>query len=419
MGFASAYLEKKTIGRVLVKEEALPGTGIIIIVPCFDEPSISHLLDSLSRCETPDCPVEVIVGVNAPPSATQSQEEQNRVTIKDLKSWKQENKVTPFRLFYFDAGISIDKGWGAGSARKLIMDEAVSRFDSIDNPGGIIVSLDADCTVSTNYLVTLYDRFSSSPGVIGASIRFEHIIPGIDEEPLLRKAIIAYELHMRYYYQALKYTGYPYVFHTIGSALAARAAAYVKVGGMNRRQAGEDFYFIQKMIPLGGFIEINDTAVYPSPRTSARVPFGTGPAVRAIMENPGQQFFTYDPRSFTDLRILVEMVPSLWEYTPTGEDIMEERVPAGLSKFLKANEWLSRVDEARSNTSSQDSFIKRFYNWFNMFQVVKYLNFVHTSGDYKKIAVEEASLEMLRIISGIDIKDDNYKLLARYRMLER
>jgi len=42
---------------------------------------------------------------------------------------------------------------------------------------------------------------------------------------------------------------------------------------MNRKQAGEDFYFIQKLMPLGGYFALNSTAIYPSPRESSRVPF--------------------------------------------------------------------------------------------------------------------------------------------------
>jgi hypothetical protein len=47
---------------------------------------------------------------------------------------------------------------------------------------------------------------------------------------------------------------FSYAYHTVGSAMAVKAYQYVKVGGMNRRQAGEDFYFIQKLVHSGNFI---------------------------------------------------------------------------------------------------------------------------------------------------------------------
>ena len=73
-------------------------------------------------------------------------------------------------------------------------------------------------------------------------------------------------------FRDLHFTGFPYVHHTVGSAIAVKAMTYVKAGGMNRRMAGEDFYFIQKLLPAGGFFNLNQTTVYPSPRSSQGFP---------------------------------------------------------------------------------------------------------------------------------------------------
>src|SRR5213594_3575687 len=94
-------------------------------------------------------------------------------------------------------------------------------------------------------------------------------------DPKVAEAIAAYELHLRYYVRALRYAGFPYAHHTIGSCMAVRADVYKKQGGMNKRQAGEDFYFLQKIIPLGHFTDLTETKVIPSSRPSDRVPFGT------------------------------------------------------------------------------------------------------------------------------------------------
>jgi len=45
----------------------------------------------------------------------------------------------------------------------------------------------------------------------------------------------------------LQQAGSPYAYHTIGSAFACRAEAYIAAGGMNRRHAAEDFYFLQQL----------------------------------------------------------------------------------------------------------------------------------------------------------------------------
>ena len=94
-------------------------------------------------------------------------------------------------------------------------------------------------------------RRPGNPRSPGCSIYFEHPLHG-PLEPKVYEAIAAYELHLRYYVQALRYAAFPYAHHTIGSSMAVRADAYAKQGGMNKRQAGEDFYFLHKIIPLGG-----------------------------------------------------------------------------------------------------------------------------------------------------------------------
>lgn len=418
MGFATAYLGKRSLFKTLVEEKPLPGTGLIIIVPCYDEPGISLLLDSLASCDRPGCPVEVIAGINAPDSAGERQIEQNRLTLGDIESWKGVNRNAPFRLFAFDTGRSKIRGWGAGTARKVLMDEALRRFDITGNSDGIIVSLDADCLVSAGYLKAIYNRFSDNPRVKGASIRFEHLIPGDITNPL-REAISAYELHLRYYYQALKYSGYPDVFHTVGSAIAVRASAYAAVGGMSRRQAGEDFYFIQKMIPSGGFIEINDAVVYPSPRISERVPFGTGPAVKSVLADPDHNYYTYNPEAFTELKKLTSVTGNLWLMPDSKIDELTGQFGRGLSVFLTNNDWSEHIREARMNTAGEASFIKRFYGWFNMFMVVKYLNYVHVKGYYNKLPVKEAAEIMLGWVSGAVGQVGVVEMLEEYRRLEQ
>ena len=51
MGFASTYLEERTLFPEKIKEAPDRDTGIIIVVPAYDEPGITELLDSLVQCQ--------------------------------------------------------------------------------------------------------------------------------------------------------------------------------------------------------------------------------------------------------------------------------------------------------------------------------------------------------------------------------
>src|SRR5450759_5223758 len=151
MGFASTYLEERALFPEIIKEAPDKQTGIIVVVPAYNEPGISKLLDSLALCSEPECKVEVIIVVNAPADADKESIENNKITIENIESWKKENSNCFFRLFAFKSGQPSVSGWGVGLARKTGMDEAVRRFNSIDYPGGVILNLDADCLVEKNY----------------------------------------------------------------------------------------------------------------------------------------------------------------------------------------------------------------------------------------------------------------------------
>jgi glycosyltransferase involved in cell wall biosynthesis len=232
MGFASNWLEERELFPLLINEAPDKHTGIIVVVPAYNEPDILRLLDSLLLCEKPDCKVEVIIVVNAPENASDECLRNNRLTISKIESWKKEHSDCFFRLFAFIIDTSF-KGWGVGLARKTGMDEAVRRFNSIDNPEGIILNLDADCLVEKNYFLAVYKELSGRIERSACSICFEHPLEGKDFPVSVYESIIQYELHLRFYFQGLSYTGFPWVFHTVGSAIAVKALPYIKAGGMS------------------------------------------------------------------------------------------------------------------------------------------------------------------------------------------
>ncbi len=104
---------------------------------------------------------------------------------------------------------------------------------------------------------------------------------------------------------------------------------------MNRRKAGEDFYFLHKIIPLGEFREVNTTCVIPSSRESDRVPFGTGAAMRKYVASNESTLLTYAPECFYDLKMFFSCIPGLFVLTDeaTVESLSLFNEP--LKSFLK------------------------------------------------------------------------------------
>lgn len=410
MDFASAWLDQRALYPQFIPEPPANETGIIVVVPSYNEQGIATMLDSLNRAEKPRCKAEVIIVVNAPPCAPESCIINNRQTISEIILWRQENSQTFFTLYFIEPAPL--PGWGVGMARKSGMDEALRRFNSIGKPEGIIVCLDADCTVSSDYFSAIEDGFKNKKKK-ACSIYFEHPLDGLKDEKAL-KAIILYELHLRYYYQALLYTGYPDVYHTVGSAMAVRSIAYMKSGGMNRKQAGEDFYFIQKLLPAGGYFSLNTTTVYPQPRPSLRVPFGTGATMEKLLKENDPELKSYSLKAFSELR---ETFASLQEYFNEPEGSYD-KISEGLKIFISKDEWISKLDEIRLNTSGFESFRKRFFSWFNMFKVVKCLNTLH-SICFQKEKVEICAAELLNKLAIKSEMLGAAEMLMIYRSLEK
>lgn len=407
------YFEKHLFKPIRLAENPEPGVSQIIVIPCFNEPDILSTLQALNKCVPAKGKVEVILVVNAAENSSSEVFVQNENTFRQIISWQEKEKPA-FRTFVLRDEDLPPKHAGVGLARKIGMDEAAWRFEMIGNKKGVIVCLDADSTVAPNYLNAIEDYFNQYPSTKAASIYFEH--PLNVEDRILREGIISYELHLRYYRQALKLAAYPYHYHTIGSSMCVRSDVYQNAGGMNRRKAGEDFYFLHKIMPLGNFGEINTTAVYPSARISERVPFGTGRAMKEWRDGE-KKFRTYNFKIFEELKTFVAKIPFLFRMNEREISVVLNDLPASISAYLTTKEFLSKVEEVNAHTSTRAAFVHRFLKWFDGFNVLKY---VHHARDnfYPDSALENAASKLLEQM-GKPSPPQGERLLDAYRKLDK
>ncbi len=372
----------------------------IVVIPCFDEPNPKKSLEALAANLPTQKATEVILVVN------QSEKDQllpnNQQVLENFSAWKKELDQ-PFLHFYLiDATDLPHKHAGVGLARKRGMDEAVHRFAQLNRPDGVITCFDADSLCSANYLATIEAHFLNQPKVQGASIYFEHPLEGLEKDH--QKAIYEYELFLRYYVEGLRFAQHPFAFHTIGSSMAVRASAYMKQGGMNKRKAGEDFYFLQKIIPSRQFIDIVDCAVIPSPRESHRVPFGTGKAITDALHNH-RLIEGYDPDLFSVLKDFHSCVSSL--FVGTDWSALEDRWPTSLVQFLNEEGWKDEMERIRSLSKNRTQFDKQFFAWWDGFKVLKAIHYLRDhwkpSGDVilnaQKFAQQQLGFEQNDILS--------------------
>jgi len=393
--FLHRYLERYASSTQQIEQDPQENLGIIVVIPCHNEPNMTTTLDALNQCHPPTCGLEIIIVINASTQTTSNIIQQNHQTHDDIQQWSKHHPLTVHTLLFHQLE---QKHAGVGLARKIGMDEATRRFTKNHNPSGIIVSLDADCLVSTSYFIDIYQSFQTTkqPACV---IPFQHQHIGLS--PQHTRAIQLYELEILYHCQGLKNAHYPNSFHTLGSCFAVSVYAYAAQGGMNRRKAAEDFYFLHKVAELGHIPILQHCCVYPSARLSYRVPFGTGQALQTWMNEEENTRMVVHPNAYQELAVLFKQLDILYH-----DNII---LPYRLEQFLKQHNFLSQVTDMRNRVRYPITFRKRFLKWFHALRIRQYMN--HCG---KNTPIENAAAQLIQQPS----QEKNVSiLLEQYRRL--
>lgn len=383
----------------------MPGLKCVVVIPAFAEESLIPTLRFLEASCAFVQHAEVIIVINQGEDVSKHNQVVNDRCFREICAAQFEG--LPIHVLFVEK-IPV-KIAGVGLARKIGMDEAAKRLASAGSESnGIIINLDADCTVSKNYLNAIVDGFASIPEAELLNIHFEHYLDQT-RSVAEREAIIQYELHLRYFIEMQRWLDLPYACHTVGSAFAVLASSYRKIGGMNKRKAGEDFYFIHKFTKKGTARDLNQCIVYPSGRTSFRVPFGTGKAVENLIKDD-LVFKTYNPKSFVDLKELVQRIDYLYSNSYSS---LKPKLSKPVNAYLVSQTFDTVIEKIKSNCTSLISFRKAFFQWFDAFRLMKCLHFIQDHY-YPNVPVHEA-LESVGGIVGIEYSDKPEKLLLSLR----
>ncbi len=359
-----SYLDKQRFIPRQIRESPPSGMKQVIVIPCFAEKDLLQTLNSLEACEMPGTPVEVLIVLNHGIQHGEHIREANRATRQQFQAWNRDRNLTYHMIEATDLP---KKHAGVGLARKIGMDEAVDRLQQAGEPNGLIINLDADSRVDENYLVELSALIGDKPHDAW-SIYFEHPLEGVDFSVDVYDGIVLYELFLRYYIEGLRFAGYPMAYHTIGSSMVVRSKAYQAQGGMSRRKAGEDFYFLHKFSQLGKLGECNRTRVIPSPRPSQKVPFGTGKAIQDYLDRGDGSWPVYPPDVFIQARELVEAVPGFQHQWPGLPDQVE--------RYLREEGLPERLPDIRHHATSSETFQARLFAWLDPLKVLRLIHFL-------------------------------------------
>jgi glycosyltransferase involved in cell wall biosynthesis len=272
-------------------------------------------------------------------------------------------------------------GWkgrkhGVGWARKTVMDA----IDKVAGAKDIIVSLDADTTFHENYLSSLATNLSAHPDAVALAVPYYHQLTG---DEIADRAILHYEIYMRYYSLNLWRIGSPYSFTALGSAMAFPVWAYRAVGGMTPKMSGEDFYFLQKLRKYGKMLFYNPEKVYPAARFSDRVYFGTGPAMIKGRQHDWASYPVYPYRFFDEIKMTTGLFREFFAGT------QDTAVVGFLRESLNEEDPFRLL---RENFKDPSTFIRACHEKFDGLRILQYLK-------YRQKDVQDDEMSLLEFLS--------------------
>lgn len=264
-------------------------------------------------------------------------------------------------IFLIDRS-SPGKGWkgskhGVGFARR----ETMQAIAAVAKKHDIILSLDADTWFGTHYFLSVATTMRQNPHYSALSVPYYHILTG---DPVADRAILHYEIYMRYYAINMLRINSPYAFTALGSAIAVTVKNYLSIGGITPKMSGEDFYFLQKLRKKGKIICWNPEKVYPAARFSDRVYFGTGPAMIKGANGDWSSYPIYRHQWFDEIQ----------ETYSYFEQLFVEDIPTPMDRFLEEFSGEENIwTKLRKNASSPESFARACHEKIDGLRVLQYL----------------------------------------------
>ena len=380
------YLSKYGSAKWKIETKRNEKYDCAIVVPAVAEyKNIIALLNSLAEnVFSKSYKVVTIFVINNVTSSSEEVKVDNQKALKLLKAiLNNDSSYHPVVQKFNSSGLFIgfidassedrelpEKTGGVGHARKIGIDLALTVFDYSEEGKKILICLDADCTVEKNYIEEIVNHFNASKMNV-AVINYEHSLSGDDDNV---KAIICYEIFLRYYELGLRYAGSQYAFQPVGSAMACDYEAYIKIEGMNKQKAAEDFYFLEKLAKHYKINKINSTKVYPSARKSWRVPFGTGQRINRFHSKSQNEYLLYDPESFNILKKWLKLFHS--EKNFTGKDYLQEatKINSELCNFLAGQNFKEDCDKILTNSKNDRQLKIQKLRWFDGFRTLKLIH---------------------------------------------
>ena len=363
-----SYLKKRgVLGPWILRPPINRMFNQAIVIPAYSEfDFLPRALESINN-NKPELLNQtlVVVVINNTKTSPQSVKENNRLTLQKIN-----NNNYLFTHTLIDAASSgfelPSKHAGVGLARKIGMDLVLPHLIS---PKSLIFCTDADVEVSRDYLskVTKYfDFHNSSAAVIG----FNHLQSG---DPIINDDISKYENFLKTTAKKMKNAGSPYGYVSMGSTIVCTVKAYCAVGGMSRKKATEDFYFLQELTKYCGVENILEPLVFPSPRPISRVHLGTGYQMEQMKNGFNIRSLYYSDDAYRYLSKWLQLGSNAWNNSLNDLLIDIKSIHPHIIDFLKIEGIETIWSKIQDNAPSELHFKEQFHRWFDGLKTIRFL----------------------------------------------
>lgn len=83
----SIYLDRYAYPKIYLNLDQISDPGIIVVIPCFNEPDLLSSLQALENCGQPSCSVIIITVINAGTHSAEGVKSHNQKTYDEACLW--------------------------------------------------------------------------------------------------------------------------------------------------------------------------------------------------------------------------------------------------------------------------------------------------------------------------------------------
>jgi len=401
----SQYLERHAEAEIHAVESLEGEWDFVVVLPaCGEDPD---LLDTFESVDLGTRRLLCVLVVNRVEGSSVDRRERNRRVLAAVReggdrliSIPAEHPIELISRGEIDwlvidrdaEGHALPEGQGVGLARKVGCDVALAAWNAGRVRCEWIWTTDADVRVPPDYFDVESALGESASRISAVTMPFRH---EVDLSTVEGRALGVYEVRLRYYTLGLARAGSPYAVETVGSTFCIRASSYASVRGFPRRNAGEDFYLINKLAKVGGVTCPRLSPIRIRQRESDRVPFGTGQATAEISAlDDAESYAVYSPEVYIALERWIAIVDEFVSRRNLDATLSRIRTPRDpldriVIEALGAAEIEQRFVKLWAQHSQSETLRRALHTWFDAFRTFK---FVHALRDrfYPSIPIRDA-----------------------------